>query len=99
MVCKTAILSLCLLIEDEVDEVESGEQRRWELDVLNHTKLRVVLRVDRIGSGKDSCASVECADDTCFGNRDSLLFHGFVEDCARVIVHLVELIDAADAAV
>jgi hypothetical protein len=37
--------------------------------------------------------------DTCLGDRDGLLFHGFV-DCDLVLrVHLIELVNAADTMV
>lgn len=99
MVGEAPILGLSLLVEDKINEIESGEESWRQLNVLNHTEFRVVLRVDRVGSGEDGRASIECANDASFSYRDSLLLHGFVKDCTRVVVHLVELIDTADTAI
>jgi hypothetical protein len=31
------------LVEDDVEEVEMGDERRWEIDVASHGQVRVVF--------------------------------------------------------
>ena len=55
--------------------------------------------MNRVSSSKNGGSGVKSANDTGLSYGYSLLLHGFVEDHTRVIVHLVELIDATDASV
>mmetsp|Transcript_11512 Transcript_11512/g.37643 ORF Transcript_11512/g.37643 Transcript_11512/m.37643 type:complete len:644 (+) Transcript_11512:854-2785(+) len=87
------------LVEHEVNQVEAREQRGRQVDVVDDGSLRVVLGVDRVGGGEDGRARVERADDARLCDRDRLLLHRLVQDGARAVRHLVELVDAADAVV
>mmetsp|Transcript_16612 Transcript_16612/g.50416 ORF Transcript_16612/g.50416 Transcript_16612/m.50416 type:complete len:211 (-) Transcript_16612:1135-1767(-) len=87
------------LVEHEVNQVEAREQRGRQVDVVDDGSLRVVLGVDRVGGGEDGRARVERADDARLCDRDRLLLHRLVQDGARAVRHLVELVDADDAAV
>jgi hypothetical protein len=40
-------------VEDEVEEVEAGDERRWEIDVARHGQVHVVFRSHGIGGGED----------------------------------------------
>jgi len=99
VVCEATVIRLGLLVQDEVDQVEPGEECGWKLDVLDDGKFGVILRVDRIRGSQNRSSSVQGANDASFGDGDSLLLHGLVKDHTSVVVHLVELIDAADATV
>ena len=99
MVGKTSVRSLRLLVQDQVDQIKSGQKRRWELNVLDHGKLRLIFGVDGIGGGKNGCTGVKRADDTSLGYRDGLLLHGLMENDTRIVVHLVKLIDTANSTV
>ena len=61
-------------VEDEVEEVEAGDERRREIDVASDRQVHVVLGSHRIGGSKDGRAGVEGGYDARFGYRDSLLF-------------------------
>ena len=87
------------LVEDEEEDVEAGEQGGGEVDVLDGRDARVVPAVERVGGREDGRAGVEGGGDAGFGNGDGLLFHDFVDRRAVAVVHLVELVDAADAVV
>mmetsp|Transcript_8350 Transcript_8350/g.18191 ORF Transcript_8350/g.18191 Transcript_8350/m.18191 type:complete len:313 (-) Transcript_8350:1741-2679(-) len=66
------------LVEHQIDEVESREERGGQVDVLDDGALGVVLRVDGVGGGEDRGARVEGADDARLGHRDRLLLHRLV---------------------
>ena len=85
------------LVQDEIDQVEAGEQRGRELQVLHDGEIGVVARIDGIGGGEDRRTRVQRADNARFRDGNGLLLHGFVQNRARGVVHLVELVDAADS--
>jgi hypothetical protein len=57
-----------LPIKDQIDKIESREQGRWKPDVINHREFRVILGVDRVGSGKDGGPSIQGTDNTSFSH-------------------------------
>jgi hypothetical protein len=77
-----AVGGLIDAVEHQVDQVESAEQRRREIDVLGDWQVGVVLAADRVGGSKNRCSGVESSDDASFRDRDCLLFHDFVENGA-----------------
>jgi hypothetical protein len=94
-----AVGGLIDAVEHQVDQVESAEQRRREIDVLGNWEVGVVLAADRVGRSENRGSGVQSGDDAGLCDRDSLLLHNFVEDGAGRFRHLVELIDTADTAV
>lgn len=86
-------------VEDEVEDVEAGEEGGGEVDVLHGGDFGVVAAVERVGCGEDGGAGVERGGDAGFGDGDGLLLHDFVDGGSVGVVHLVELVDAADAVV
>ena len=99
MVCEASILLLGLLVQDQVDQVKSGKQSWWELDVLDHGLGGVVLGVDWVCSCEDSSSCVQGANDASLGHRDGLLLHRLVQNIASILVHFVELVDTANTTV
>ena len=71
---ESTVEGLVHFVEDEVEEVEAGDERRREVDVARHWEVDVVLRSHGIGGGKDGGPCVEGGDDPRFGYRNSLLF-------------------------
>jgi hypothetical protein len=61
-------------VEDEVEEVEAGDERRREIDVAGDGQVHVVFGAHGIGGGEEGGAGVEGGYDARFGYRDSLLF-------------------------
>ena len=51
----------------------------------------------RISSGQYGSAGVQLANNACLGYGDGLLLHGLKKDGSAVLVHLVELVNAANA--
>lgn len=86
-------------VEHEEEDVEAGEQRGRQVDVLDGGDARVVAAVERVGGREDRGARVEGGGDAGFGDGDGLLLHDFVDGRPVAVVHLVELVDAADAVV
>ena len=86
-------------VEDEEEDVEPREKSGGKVDVLDGGDLGVVSTVERVGSSEDGGSSVESGSDSGFGDGDGLLFHDFVDGGSIRLVHLVELVDAADSIV
>jgi len=86
-------------VEDEEEDVEPREKSGGKVDVLDGGDLRVVSTVERVGSSEDGRSSVKGGGDSGFGDGDGLLFHDFVNGGSIRLVHLVELVDAADSVV
>mmetsp|Transcript_57410 Transcript_57410/g.124764 ORF Transcript_57410/g.124764 Transcript_57410/m.124764 type:complete len:317 (+) Transcript_57410:459-1409(+) len=91
------VVRLARLIKDEPEQVKAREQRRGELDVLLGALGRVVPRVGRVGGCEHRRARVERCGDARLRNRDCLLLHDLVDGRSVSLLHLVKLIDAADA--
>ena len=86
-------------IQNEINQIETGEQGRGEVNVLRDRQVGVVSTADGVGRSKDAGPGIERSDDAGLGYGYSLLLHDFVQDRAGRIVHLVELVNAADTAV
>jgi hypothetical protein len=86
-------------VADDEDEVETGQDGGLEVDVLAWGLEVVVAAEDRVGGGEHTCAGVEDRGDSGFGDRDGLLFHGFVDGYTIFVTHLVELVDADSATI
>lgn len=99
VVSHLAVLVLVNVIQHDVDQIEPADERRGQVDVLDHTEELVILGLDGVGGGEDCGARVEVADDARLGDADGLLLHHLVQHAAAAHAHLVELVDAADAAV
>mmetsp|Transcript_177622 Transcript_177622/g.432143 ORF Transcript_177622/g.432143 Transcript_177622/m.432143 type:complete len:267 (+) Transcript_177622:779-1579(+) len=99
MARQAGVAVLVDLVEHQVDEVEAGEQRRGQLEVVHHGALRVPARLDRVGRRQHRRAGVQARHDAGLCDRDRLLLHSLMQDGAGDVVHLVELINAANATV
>eukprot|EP00968_Pinguiococcus_pyrenoidosus_P028088 scaffold7625_cov277-Pinguiococcus_pyrenoidosus.AAC.7 len=86
-------------IQQEEQQVESTQQRVWQVHVLADRALLVVAAVERIGGSEDCCAGVQPRGDPGFRDAHRLLLHHFVDRRPILVVHLVELVNAADALV
>ena len=74
MLGQPPVVQLVHLVQDEIQQVKSRNQRRREVNVGRDGQFGVVSRVDGIGSCEDGSTGVEGGDDARFGNRDGLLF-------------------------
>ena len=88
-----------VVVADDEDEVEAGEDGGLEVDVFAGGFEVVVAAEDGVGGGEDGGAGVEDGGDAGFGDGDGLLFHGFVDGDAVFVAHFVEFVDADDAVV
>lgn len=80
---ESPVVDLINLVEDEVQQVESRDERRREVDVACDGPREVVLGSDGVGSGENGRAGVEGRDDTCLRDRDGLLFLRAIEVSRR----------------
>ena len=65
--------------QDEVDEVEAGEEGGGQVDVVDDGEARIVARADGVGGGEDAGARVERRDDARLGHAHRLLLHHLVQ--------------------
>ena len=59
MLCELAVDGLVHLVEDEVEQVEAGDECRRKIDVAGDRQVDVVLGAHRIGGGQDRRSGVE----------------------------------------
>lgn len=88
-----------MLVADDEDHVEAGEDGRLEINVLAGRLEVVVAAEDGVRGREDGGARVEDGGDARFGDGDGLLLHGLMDGDAVLVAHLVELVDAYDAPV
>lgn len=74
MLCELAVERLIDVIEHKVQQIETGDERRREVDVARYGLFWVVFGPDRVRGGKNGRPRVEGRDDACLGNGDRLLF-------------------------
>jgi len=77
--------------------VKTGENGVWEVDVIHERKSLIVTTLQGIGSCDYSATSIEICHNTGFGDGDSLLLHSFVNRSTILFIHLIELINKAEA--
>mmetsp|Transcript_19882 Transcript_19882/g.48164 ORF Transcript_19882/g.48164 Transcript_19882/m.48164 type:complete len:207 (-) Transcript_19882:822-1442(-) len=86
-------------IHEQEEDVETREERLREVDVLGRRPPQVVPPVRWVRRRKHARAGVERGGDASLGDRHSLLLHHLMDGSAVRVLHLVELVDAADALV
>lgn len=86
-----------MLVTDDEDHVETGQDGRLEVDVFAGRLHVVVPAEDRVRGRQDGRSRVEDGGDAGLSDRDGLLLHGFVDGDLVADVHLVELVNAANA--
>jgi hypothetical protein len=99
MLRKALVIFPCRLIQHQEDEIETRQQSSRKVDVLDWRELDVVPAVEGVGSRENRRPGIQRSRDAGFRDRDRLLFHDLVDGGAVGFLHLVELIDAADAVV
>mmetsp|Transcript_3377 Transcript_3377/g.10230 ORF Transcript_3377/g.10230 Transcript_3377/m.10230 type:complete len:373 (-) Transcript_3377:810-1928(-) len=88
-----------LLVLDDEDEVKPTKHGGLDVDVLLGGLQVVVPAGGWVGRGQDGGAGVEHRGDASLGDGDGLLLHGLVDGNPVLHPHLIELVDADDAAV
>lgn len=90
---------LCVDVSDDEDAVEAGEDGVLQFDLLLDLLEVVVPAEDGIGGCEHRCPGVEASGDAGLCHTDGLLLHGLMDRHSVSGLHLVELVDADDAAV
>jgi hypothetical protein len=99
MLGEALIIIASRLVEDEKQQVETREKGGWEIDVFNGGDAWVIAAVKRVRSSEDGGTSIKRRGDTGLGDGDSLLLHDFVNGSPVGLLHLIELVNAADSIV
>mmetsp|Transcript_816 Transcript_816/g.1813 ORF Transcript_816/g.1813 Transcript_816/m.1813 type:complete len:317 (-) Transcript_816:1085-2035(-) len=86
-------------VPEDAQHVEAAKNRIRETDILRECLLRVVPALHRVGHSNDGASRMQCGHDASLRNRDGLLLHGLMDGRPVLVVHLVELVDEADAIV
>ena len=63
----------------QIEEIESRNQARGQVDVVTDALVLVVLGFLGVGSSQDTGPRIQCGDDPGLGNRNSLLLHNLME--------------------
>lgn len=84
-------------IEEDEDQIEPTEQSSWQVDIGMRGDLFVISTINGVGCSQDGCPCVQSSRDACFGYRNRLLLHNFVDRSSVTFVHLIELVYAADS--
>ena len=88
-----------VVIPHNKDHIEPRQDCRLEVDVLAGALQVVVAAEDWVRCREDARARIQDRRDARLRDRDRLLFHRFVDRDAVFVAHLVEFVDADDAAV
>ena len=75
-------------ITNGAQNIETCENRFWQVDVVHKCQGWIISAAHRIGCSDDWTARLKRGHDTRFGYRDALLFHGFVNRCSILVGHL-----------
>lgn len=58
MLCQTPVVHLVDLVQHQVEQIETGDERRREINVRWDGQFGIISRVDRIRSGQDGSTSI-----------------------------------------
>ena len=97
--CNHEVTFFLLLVADDKEEVEAGHDRGTDVNVESERPRPVITTMDWISCRKDRGSSVQGGMNASLGDRDCLLLHGLMDGCLILDIHLIELINAADAVV
>jgi len=87
------------LVQNHEEKIKTTHDRGAHLEIGAQGLLTVVSPTDGIRGSQNRSSGVQCCVNACFGDRDSLLFHCFVNCNLVRYVHLVELVDGANPVV
>ena len=99
VVCDLDVGRLVAFVEDHEEQIETTHNRRAHRDILTQRLSPVIPTANRVGRREDGRTRIERRVDASLRNRDSLLFHGFVNGDLVGDVHLVELVDGANTVI
>lgn len=74
MLGQSSIDHLVDLIQDQVEQIESRNERWWKVDVSSDRLVHVVFGTNRVGCCEDGGSGVKSRDDSSFCDGHSLLF-------------------------
>mmetsp|Transcript_3534 Transcript_3534/g.5879 ORF Transcript_3534/g.5879 Transcript_3534/m.5879 type:complete len:391 (+) Transcript_3534:371-1543(+) len=86
-------------VQQQEDHVEAGQQRSGQVNVLHRRLVGIVAAVDWVCCSQNGGPAVQGGRDPALGDGHRLLLHDLVDGCPVAFLHLVKLIDAANAVV
>ena len=84
---------------DDAEDIEARQDGIGQFDVVRERPGGVVPPPDRVRGRHDGAPRLQRRHDARLGDGDGLLLHRLVDGHAVLVVHLVELVDEADAPV
>lgn len=63
-----AVHPLVHLVKDKIEEIESGNERRWQVYVSRNGQFDIIFGANGIGSCKDGCSGIQSRNNSGLGN-------------------------------
>jgi hypothetical protein len=83
-----------VLVFDDENHIETGENGGLKIDVFAGCLEIVISPKNGVGGCKNGCPGVQDGGNSCFGDGDGLLFHGFMDSHSVLVAHLIKLVNA-----
>lgn len=99
VVCNSGVVLCCVNVSDDKNTVESWQDCCLKLDLLSNVFDIRHTTMNWISCGQNWCSWVQSGCDTCFGDWNCLLFHGFVDGHSVLCPHFIKFINAHDTAI
>ena len=95
--CQCIILLLVHLVLDNCQDIETRKNGLCKIHIIGEVECVVVVALNGIGCGDNTATGLQRRDNTGLRDRNGLLLHSLVNRCTILVIHLIELIDEAQA--
>ena len=96
---KLSIFTVLDFIFQDTKDIKTRKNGISEINIIHEGLLTVITTFDRIGSSNNCTTSLKSSHNTSFWNRNTLLFHSFMNRGSILLIHLVKLINQTDSLV
>ena len=93
---QSIVVILINLVLHDGQEIKSRKNWSCEINIIIEIQRGIVISLQRVSCCNDTASCLQAGVDSSLGDRDGLLFHGFVDWSSVLIVHFVELINETD---
>ncbi len=94
--CELSVLAVLDLVFEDAEDVETGKDSISKVNIIHKRLLAIISPLHWISSSNNGAAGLQSCNNACLRYGNTLLFHGLMNRCPVLLIHLVELIDQAD---